>query len=173
MKIQSRSKLIGWLVCFLVVVVFSTASSGWAKDFMVYPAKGQSMDQMEKDKFECYRWAKEESGFDPMDTPTASKPPPAKEKEVWGAGKTGLAGAAGGAIIGGLTGGGKGAGRGALIGGAGGALIGGARRSDQRTREEQRRKQWEQEQVAQYTRNRNNYNRAYSACLEGRGYTVR
>jgi hypothetical protein len=34
-------------------------------------------------------------------------------------------------------------------------------------------RQREQEQVAQYQQSRNNYNRAYSACLEGRGYTVR
>lgn len=31
-------------------------------------------------------------------------------------------------------------------------------------------KNWEQEQAQQYTAKRNSYNRAYAACLEGRGY---
>ena len=47
------------------------------------------------------------------------------------------------------------------------------RRNDQVRQEQADRKQWEQEQVANYQRSRNNYNRAYAACLEGRGYTVR
>jgi len=33
---------------------------------VVYPAQGQSNEQMEKDKFECYGLAKNQSGFDPM-----------------------------------------------------------------------------------------------------------
>jgi hypothetical protein len=108
-----------------------------------------------------------------MATPTATSPPPAKEKEVWGAGKTGLAGGAGGAVVGGLAGGRKSAVRGGLAGAAGGALIGGMRRSSQRDREEQRREQWEREQVNNYARARNEFNRAFSACMTGRGYTVK
>ena len=34
-------------------------------DLMVYPKNGQSQDQQGKDKFECHRWAAEQSGFDP------------------------------------------------------------------------------------------------------------
>ena len=41
----------------------------WSQDLVVYPAKGQSNDQMEKDKFECYSWAKGQTGFDPMAMP--------------------------------------------------------------------------------------------------------
>jgi len=33
---------------------------------IIYPAKGQSQQQMEKDKYECYTWAKGQTGFDPM-----------------------------------------------------------------------------------------------------------
>ena len=47
------------------------------------------------------------------------------------------------------------------------------RRSDQKRQEDAAQKQWEQDQVANYQRSRNSYNRAYGACLEGRGYTVR
>ena len=163
------------LIYFALLLFLSSVFTApiLAQDPIVYPAQGQSQDQMEQDKFECYRWARDQTGFDPMRTPTATSARPAKEDEVWGAGKTGVAGAAGGAIIGGIAGGGKGAGRGALIGGAGGALIGGMRRSSQRDREDKRREQWEREQANNYARARNEYNRAFAACMSGRGYTVK
>jgi outer membrane lipoprotein SlyB len=136
-----------------------------AQDPIVFPAKGQSQDQMEKDKFSCYQWAKQETGFDPMKVPTATSPPPQQQARRGGA----VRGAAGGAVIGGIAGGSKGARRGAAAGG----VIGGARTQSQRRQDEQARKQWEQEQAAQYAQSRNTYNRAYSACMEGRGYTVK
>lgn len=164
-------------ICLLFVVGFismALAGSVWASgDFMVYPAKGQSQDQMDRDKFECQRWATEQSGFDPMRTPTATAPPPPKEKQVGGAGRGAVGGGLLGAGAGALLGGRSGAGRGALIGAGSGALVGGMRRSDQQRREEQRRQQWEREQVSQYAAGRSDFNRAYQVCLEGRGYTVR
>ena len=54
-----------------------------------------------------------------------------------------------------------------------GAVMGGMRRADQNRKQAQQQQQWEQEQAAQYQQGRNNYNRAYAACMEGRGYTVR
>ncbi len=144
-----------------------------AQDPIVYPAQGQSEDQIEKDRYQCYSWAKDQTGFDPMKTPTATSAPPAKEKEVWGAGKTGVAGAATGAAVGGLAKGKKGLVRGGLIGAGTGALIGGVRSSNQRKEEEQKRKEWEQKEVNNYVRARNEYNRAFGACMEGRGYSVK
>ncbi len=47
----------------------------WADDLMIYPIGGQSAEQQEKDRFECYGWAKNESGFDPMAPPTATEAP--------------------------------------------------------------------------------------------------
>ena len=47
-----------------------------AQEMMIYPAKGQSQEQLDKDKYECYSWAKKQTGFDPMQVPTASTPPP-------------------------------------------------------------------------------------------------
>lgn len=38
----------------------------------VYPNEGQSDEQRARDRFECYRWAVDESGFDPADGATAS-----------------------------------------------------------------------------------------------------
>ena len=34
-------------------------------ELFVYPAHGQSMEQTKKDRYECYVWASEQSGFDP------------------------------------------------------------------------------------------------------------
>jgi hypothetical protein len=145
----------------------------YAQDPIVYPAEGQSQDQMEKDKFECYTWARDQTGFDPMKTPTTKSGPPAKEEKVWGAGKTAVAGGAGGAVVGGVAGGKSGALTGGLIGVAGGALIGGARSSNQRDREEKKRQEWERREANNYARARNEYNRAFGACMEGRGYSVK
>jgi len=141
-----------------------------AQELMIYPAKGQSAEQQEQDKFQCYGFAKGQSGFDPMAPPTATAPPPAKEAQEGGVGRGAVRGALGGAAIGYIAGDTK---KGAKIGAVGGGLVGGMRRSDQKQREEHNRQQWEQQQVQQYSANRNNYNRAYAACLEGRGYTVR
>ena len=51
----------------LTVAAFTPAVA----DFIVYPGQGQSDEQMAKDKFECQRWATEQTGFDPLATPSA------------------------------------------------------------------------------------------------------
>ncbi len=159
------------LSVFLILGVFpplSGVASG--QDPIVYPNKGQSKQQQEKDEFECYKWAKGQSGFDPMEAPKATAPPPKQEAPQGGVGR----GAARGALVGVTAGAIAGdAGKGAAIGAASGALIGGMRRRDQKAREEHAQEQWAQEQATNYQRNRANYDRAYSACLEGRGYTVK
>jgi outer membrane lipoprotein SlyB len=163
------------MLILAILLFFSIFFAGavLAQDPIVYPAKGQSEDQIEKDKYQCYSWAKKQTGFDPMKTPTTTSAPPAKEEKVWGAGKSGVAGGATGAIVGGIAKGKKGAVRGGLIGAGAGALIGGVRSSNQRNREEQKRKEWEQGEANNYVRARNEYNRAFGACMEGRGYSVK
>lgn len=134
-----------------------------AQDLVVYPAKGQSQDQQEQDQFQCYTWARDRTGFDPMEVPRASS---AEPEQKGGAGRGALGGAAAGALVGAIAGDTK---QGALIGGALGGLTGGARRASSN----KDRQQWEQQQAQQYAQRRNEYNRAYAACLEGRGYTVK
>ena len=140
-----------------------------AQDPIVFPAKGQSQDQMEQDKFQCYNWAKKETGFDPMQAPKATSPPPQQQARSGGA----VRGAAVGAGVGAIAKSGGSRSRGARKGAAAGGLVGGARTQRQRNKDAQARKQWEQEQAAQYAHSRNTYNRAYAACMEGRGYTVK
>lgn len=156
-----RSK--NWL--FISLLAFFCSESLLAQDLMIYANEGQDKDKQEMDEFQCYGWAKDQSGFDPMAAPTASAPPPQEEAKKGGVARGAVRGAAVGAIVDGSDG----AKTGALAGGA----VGGMRRGDQNRKQAQAEQQWAEQQAQEYSRNRNNYNRAYAACLEGRGYTVR
>jgi hypothetical protein len=87
----------------------------FAQEPFIYPEKGQSNEQMEKDKYECYSWAKGQTGFDPMQVPTATTAPP----QQGGQQSSAVRGAAGGALVGVTAGAIAGdAGKGAAIGAA-------------------------------------------------------
>lgn len=147
----------------VLLIAWSGFASG--QDLIVFPADGQDAEQQGKDEYECYGWAKNQSGFDPMALPTATEAPPQQEAQRGGVGRGAVGGAAVGAIVGGSDGAKKGA--------ATGAVVGGARRNRQRQGEAQKQANWEQEQAQQYAAARTNYNRAYGACLEGKGYSVK
>ena len=136
-----------------------------SQELIIYPNQNQDQARQDRDQYDCYNWAKGQSNFDPMAPPTATQPPPQQQPKRGGL----VRGAARGAIIGGIVDGSDGAKTGAKAGGA----IGGIRRADQNQQEAQAQQDWEQQQAAQYQQRRNSYNRAYGACLEGRGYTVR
>jgi hypothetical protein len=165
-------KLLYKAVLMLCMLLAFGATKTMAQDFMIYPGKGQSNEQMEKDKYDCYSWAKGQSKFDPMQEPKATTPPP-PQSEANVAGRA-VRGAAGGALLGlGIGAIAGDAGKGAAIGALSGGALGGMRSHRQAKQAEQEQQQWEQQQIAQYTQKRNSYNRAYVACLEGRGYTVK
>ncbi len=147
----------------VLLIAWSGFASG--QDLMVFPADGQDAKQQSQDEYTCYGWAKEQSGFDPMALPTATEAPPQQEAPKGGA----VRGAAGGAAIGAIVGDSDSAKKGA----AAGAVVGGARRNRQRQGAAQEQANWEQEQSQQYAAARTNYNRAYGACLEGKGYSVK
>jgi len=150
----------------ILIVTMAGLSNLAMADFMIFPAKGQSNEQLEQDKFSCYGWAKQQSGFDPMKSPTTSTPAPSQVKKSGGAVKGALGGAALGAIIGDSS-------RSARNAGVAGALIGGVRQRSANNKTEQKTEQWKQQEANNYANNRNQYNRAYTACLEGKGYTVK
>ena len=109
-----------------------------------YPTKGQSPEQQARDANECRGWAHQQTGYDPT-TDTAK-----------GAG-VGLAigaigGAATGAALGAASGNaGKGAAIGATVGAVGGTAAGAG---------------------YGYSKSKESYDRAYAACMGGRGYSV-
>lgn len=157
----------------LSVALFLFVGVATAQDLVIYPAEGQSQEQLEKDKFECYGWAKGESGFDPMERATASSAPPPKQASQGGAVRGAARGAATGAVVGGIVGGSKDARTGAKVGAATGGIGGAARKSDQKRQQAQSEQQWAEKEIQQYEQGRAGYNRAYGACLEGRGYSVK
>lgn len=152
-----------------ILIIFFFAGVTLAQDPIVFPAKGQSQDQMEKDKFSCYQWAKNETGFDPMQTPTTSTPPPQQQAGRGGAVKGAAVGAGAGALIKKDDSRSKGAATGAVVGG----VVGGAAQSRQMRQDQQAKAQWEQQQANEYAQKRNTYNRAFGACMESKGYTVK
>jgi hypothetical protein len=169
-KVKRRTDMKKTTVFFIsILFLMWSATVILAQDPIIYPAKGQGEEQTEQDKFSCYQWAKKETGFDPMQVPTASAPPPEKQAGQGGALKGAAAGAGVGALVKRSGSRSKGAATGALVGG----VLGGARQSQQNRQDEQARQKWEEQQGREYAQKRHTYNRAFSACMESKGYTVR
>ena len=131
---------------------------------IIYPSKGQSPQQQQKDEGECYVWAKNSTGIDPAAVATAPAPAPQTGPAVGGGERA--KGAVTGAVVGGIIDGGSGAGKGAAIG----VLAGGVRaRNNQKSQNAQAQQQAQgQKQAAIDT-----FHRAQGACMEGRGYTIK
>ncbi len=69
----------------------------------VYPAKGQNQQQQKKDEFDCYKWAMEQSGIDPLNPPKVEAAP-AQTGPTGGAVRGAAKGAAAGVAIGAIAG---------------------------------------------------------------------
>jgi hypothetical protein len=145
-------------VCSLIAGVLVVGNTS-AQQF-VYPAKGQSAEQTDRDKYDCYNWAKQQTGFDPSQptqvASSSSSPKKGGGEVVKGAAVGAGVGAVGGAIAGD-------AGKGAAIGASTGALLGGIKKN-QNKKEQQTEQQQQQAAVAGA---KSAYDRAYKACLEG------
>lgn len=140
-----------------------------------YPKAGQTKEQQSRDHYDCYNWAIKQTGFDPGQSTipkdervrVVPMPPPGYDTATF---------AIAGAVLGALIGGRHHAGQGALIGAAGGAIAGAA--SDA-SRQESARQMEEayssrnQSRDAQLEEKAAGFRRAMSACLEGRGYSVK
>jgi hypothetical protein len=144
-----------------------------ADDIFIYPTKGQSAAQQDKDRYECHRWAVSQTGFDPSkaqpERASATQPQqyqPTQPHVVKGAARGALLGTVGGAI-------GGNAGKGAAIGAATGATAGGLRRMDDRRQQAAAQQRAASDQAGAANSARNQYYRAIAACLEGRGYSVK
>jgi hypothetical protein len=157
------------IVMFLILGSMYPAGIASAQDVFIYPTKGQSGEQQERDKWECRSWATNQTGFDPVQGPRAVAPPdsnaPRRGGALRGAGRGAAVGAVGGAI-------GGDAGKGAAIGAAAGGMVGVMRRNDQRRQEQYEYQQRASQSQGEYDANKTAWTRALSACLSGRGYTV-
>ena len=131
----------------------------------VYPSKGQSKQQQKTDEFECYKWAMEQSGIDPLNLP--------KVEATVQSGPTGAAiggaakGAAAGAAIGAIAGD---AGEGAAIGAVAGGLAG---RRQGKQAQAQQNQQSQANAAAAEQEMKDTFTKAFSVCIEGKGYTIK
>ena len=132
----------------------------------VFPSKGQSQQKQKEDEFECYKWAVQQSGIDPLNLPkievkqTQTGP---DGSAVVGAAKGAAAGAAIGAIAGDA---GKGAAIGAVAGGLGGRRQG-------KQAQAQASQQATADAANKEKEMKDSYAKAFSACIEGKGYTIK
>ena len=158
----------------------------------IYPARGQDARQLARDRFECYGWAVQQSGFDParalvrLPRPQQSGfdparalvrlPRPALRVDAdppAGVGTAAgvLTGAAIGAAVSSPHHSGEAAVVGAVLGGIVGAASDSAREAEARRIESELNRRAAREGALDARGQA--YQRAFSACLEGRGYTVK
>jgi hypothetical protein len=141
----------------------------------VYPTGGQSQEQLNRDRYECYLWGVKQSGFDPSQTSLA----PHQRVDVVPAQPSGtntVAGVITGAVLGAVIAGPRDAGGGAIVGGVIGGAAGAASDAQREARVNQVQKRYDDRdnaRMAKLEKQAGNYRRALTACLEGRGYTVK
>lgn len=136
-----------------------------------YPAKGQSPQQQDRDRYECYLWAKDKTGFDPS-LPGLTPGQRVEVKPAPPSGQKAATGAFIGAVLGAATSEPGDSRVGAFRGAIAGALIGAS--ADAADAQQAQRAQQEQARIdARLERQAQDYRRAMSACLEGRGYKVK
>ena len=140
-----------------------------------YPKTGQTNEQQSRDHFECYNWAIKQTHFDPAQSSippdqrvrVVPMPPPGHDTATF---------AIAGAVLGALVGGPRHAVRGALIGASGGAIVGAAsdtERAEAARGVEDAFAQQDRIRDTQLANEASGFRRAMSACMEGRGYSVR
>ena len=139
-----------------------------------YPNKGQSVNQQERDRYECYLWSVDQTSFDPGQqdlTPhqrveVKASTPPGTDVAI---------GAVTGAALGSLLTHPHAGPEGLVFGLIAGSFIGIASelgKQDQVNTLQQQYDDVEQQRYSQLEKQATGYRRAISACLEGRGYTV-
>jgi hypothetical protein len=144
-----------------------------------YPAKGQASDLQAKDEAECYNWARDQSGYDPMAPPPTPAPTQASQPAQPAAGGTvakgAVRGAAAGAVIGEVVD--DDAGGGAAVGATVGVLRAGKKNRQAKAQQQQQAKAQQQASEEQAKAAQQElaatFKRAMTACLEARGYTVK
>ena len=133
-----------------------------AADLFVFPKNNQTKEQQEQDEFTCYKWAKEQTGFDPNKPVEQAAAPAPQGGAAKGAAKGAAVGAIGGAI-------GGDAGKGAAVG----AGVGAAAGAHKKRKGEQQQAAAQQQSAQKQAASMDGYQRAFGACMDGKGYTVK
>jgi len=135
-----------------------------ALGMFVYPGSGQSAGKQAEDENLCYAWARQQTGIDPT---AAAAPVEAADVPRGDAVK----GAAGGAVVGTAVGAIVGeTGEGAAVGAVAGAAKG---RRERKKKKKEAETQAQQATQTQDASRKDAFKKAWGACLEGRGYSVK
>ena len=156
------------LLFWAAVTLAQTSSPTMSKSLglFVFPAKSQDTQTQEQDESACYKWAVEQTGTDPINPQkvTAEKVDTSPDgTAVVGAARGAAAGVAIGAIAGD-------AGEGAAIGAVAGGISG--RRQGKRAQAQQNQ-QAQANAANQEKAMMDSYIKGFSACMEGKGYTIK
>jgi len=144
---------------------FDPKASASTIGMFVYPKKEQTIEQQHFDENECFAWAKTNTGIDP--TAAAPAQPAAEPVAKGGTVKGAAKGAAAGALIGAAAGD---AGKGAAVGAAAGGVAG---RRGQKNTEKSAASNAEQQAAAAEAQRQKKFADAFTACIDGRGYSVK
>jgi hypothetical protein len=137
-----------------------------------YPTQGQSEEQQDRDRYECHGWGVRQVGFDPSrhlapgDERGAVVPARSSGQNIGAA-------AAVGAVIGAIAGGRGDALEGAVVGAMAGTVLGSAAASADAAESRRVERAGTMRAYVRYERQAVEFRRAMSACLEGRGYSVK
>ena len=160
------------LICAALLLpisfLFSQSSTSIASslELYVFPGENQSKEQQDADEVACFKWAKEQTGYDPMN-PTQVQAAEVDKSADGSAVRGAARGAAAGAAIGAIAGD---TGEGAAIG----AVVGGIRgRRAKKYGDQVQQQQLISDAQAQQDKMLDDYKRAFSVCMEAKGYTVK
>jgi len=175
-----------WLAMFAALTLAACASQPQAPTEPVraepppptqvyfYPTKGQSATQQDRDRYECYLWARQQTGFDPS-APVLAPHQRVQVIPTTPPGSDTAAGAVTGAVLGAVVSPPGRSAEGAVVGAVAGAVVGAASdtaRQEQVERVQEHYDQRAAQRGARIEQQASSYRRAMAACLEGRGYTV-
>ncbi len=151
-----------------ISVLFSQQGTTIASslELFVFPNENQSAEQQDADEVACYKWAKQQTGYDPMN-PTQVQAEQVDRSADGSMVRGAAGGAAAGAAIGAIAGDtGKGAGIGAVVGGLRG-------RRAKVVGDQVQQQQNNASAAAAETKMLEDYKRAFGVCMEAKGYTIK
>ena len=143
-----------------------TVSISKGLEVFIFPKNGQTKEQQEMDEYACYKWAVEQTGYNPIN------PPELKAEQVQkgpdgGAVRGAARGAAAGAAIGAISGD---AGDGAAIG----AIVGGIRGRRASAYNQQQQQAANNKAAADANKKMlDDFKKAFMVCMEAKEYQVK
>lgn len=144
----------------------ATVSISKGLEVFVFPKNGQTKEQQELDEYTCYKWAVEQTGYNPIN-------PPEVKADTVQTGPDGTAirgaarGAAAGAAIGAISGdAGDGAAIGAVVGGVRGRRARAARQQQQQAANNKAAADANAKMLA-------DFKKAFMVCMEAKEYQVK